>query len=101
MGRVGARHGTPLPGRTGQSDRGIFAWAKQGRRAKGRQERHMTPREGMLGDGSPGYTETDKKEDMKTLHSMGYAQELERRLSRFSNFAVSFSIICILSGGIN
>ncbi len=32
---------------------------------------------------------------------MGYAQELERRLSRFSNFAVSFSIICILSGGIN
>ena len=32
---------------------------------------------------------------------MGYAQELERRLSRFSNFAISFSIICILSGGIN
>nr|WP_088561942.1 amino acid permease [Arboricoccus pini] len=32
---------------------------------------------------------------------MGYAQELERRLSGFSNFAVSFSIICILSGGIN
>jgi amino acid transporter len=61
----------------------------------------MTTREGMLGEASPGYTETDKKEDMKTLHSMGYAQELERRLSRFSNFAVSFSIICILSGGIN
>ena len=48
-----------------------------------------------------GYTEVDKKEDMKVLHGMGYAQELERRLSRFSNFAVSFSIICILSGGIN
>lgn len=48
-----------------------------------------------------GYTETDKQEDIKVLHSMGYAQELERRLSRFSNFAVSFSIICILSGGIN
>src|SRR5215831_3328584 len=48
-----------------------------------------------------GYTEVDKKEDVKVLHSMGYAQELERRLSRFSNFAVSFSIICILSGGIN
>ncbi|MDW6025024.1 amino acid permease [Mesorhizobium sp. BAC0120] len=47
------------------------------------------------------YTETDKREDVKVLHSMGYAQELERRLSRFSNFAVSFSIICILSGGIN
>jgi amino acid transporter len=47
------------------------------------------------------YTETDKHEDMTVLHSMGYAQELERRMSQFSNFAVSFSIICILSGGIN
>jgi amino acid transporter len=47
------------------------------------------------------YTDTDKKEDVKVLHAMGYAQELERRMSRFSNFAVSFSIICILSGGIN
>ena len=32
---------------------------------------------------------------------MGYAQELDRRMGRFSNFAISFSIICILSGGIN
>jgi amino acid transporter len=32
---------------------------------------------------------------------MGYAQELARRMSGFSNFAISFSIICILSGGIN
>jgi amino acid transporter len=48
-----------------------------------------------------GYSEADKKEDVKMLHSMGYAQELERRMSVFSNFAVSFSIICILSGGIN
>jgi len=40
-------------------------------------------------------------EDVKILHSMGYAQELARRLGRFSNFAISFSIICILSGGIN
>src|SRR6478609_696079 len=47
------------------------------------------------------YTDVDKKEDVKVLHGMGYAQELDRRLSRFSNFAVSFSIICILSGGIN
>jgi len=31
---------------------------------------------------------------------MGYAQELERRMSGFSNFAISFSIICILAGGI-
>lgn len=40
-------------------------------------------------------------EDIKTLHSMGYAQELSRRMHAFSNFAISFSIICILSGGIN
>lgn len=47
------------------------------------------------------YSDKDKREDVKVLHSMGYAQELERRMSSFSNFAVSFSIICILSGGIN
>lgn len=40
-------------------------------------------------------------DDVKTLHSMGYAQELARRMGHFSNFAISFSIICILSGGIN
>ncbi len=40
-------------------------------------------------------------EDVKILHSMGYAQELARRMGGFSNFAISFSIICILSGGIN
>ncbi len=47
------------------------------------------------------YTEAEKKADMKVLHGMGYAQELERSMSKFSNFAISFSIICILSGGIN
>jgi hypothetical protein len=40
-------------------------------------------------------------EDIKILNSMGYAQELARRMHAFSNFAISFSIICILSGGIN
>lgn len=40
-------------------------------------------------------------DDKKLLHSMGYAQELSRSMSKFSNFAISFSIICILSGGIN
>ena len=47
------------------------------------------------------YTDSDHHEDVKTLHGMGYAQELSRSMSRFSNFAISFSIICILSGGIN
>ena len=31
---------------------------------------------------------------------MGYSQELARRLGRFSNFALSLSIICILAGGV-
>ncbi len=39
-------------------------------------------------------------EDEKVLHGMGYAQELARRMGGFSNFAISFSIICILAGGI-
>jgi amino acid transporter len=43
----------------------------------------------------------DHDEDIKILHGMGYAQELSRSMSKFSNFAISFSIICILSGGIN
>ena len=36
--------------------------------------------------------------DVDTLHRLGYAQELRRRMSTFSNFAVSFTIISILSG---
>jgi amino acid permease (GABA permease) len=36
--------------------------------------------------------------DEEILHQMGYAQELRRRMSGFSNFAVSFTIISILSG---
>lgn len=47
------------------------------------------------------YNDNAKHEDMKVLHGMGYAQELSRSMSKFSNFAISFSIICILSGGIN
>jgi amino acid transporter len=36
--------------------------------------------------------------DEEKLHQMGYAQELARRMSRFNNFAISFTIISILSG---
>ena len=36
--------------------------------------------------------------DEQRLHELGYAQELIRRMSGFSNFAVSFTIISILSG---
>jgi len=38
--------------------------------------------------------------DSAMLARLGYAQDLQRRMSRFSNFAVSFAIICILAGGI-
>ncbi|WP_222432158.1 amino acid permease [Leekyejoonella antrihumi] len=37
-------------------------------------------------------------EDERRLHEMGYAQELRRHMSAFSNFAVSFTIISVLSG---
>jgi amino acid transporter len=50
---------------------------------------------------SDDYTAKDRHEDIKVLHGMGYAQELSRSMTKFSNFAISFSIICILSGGIN
>lgn len=38
------------------------------------------------------------KTDVERLHEMGYAQELKRGMGAFSNFAVSFTIISILSG---
>jgi len=52
---------------------------------------------------NPGHQAGDHAhdDDVKLLHSMGYAQELKRSMGKFSNFAISFSIICILSGGIN
>jgi amino acid transporter len=36
--------------------------------------------------------------DREQLHELGYAQELRRGMRTFSNFAVSFTIISILSG---
>jgi amino acid permease (GABA permease) len=42
--------------------------------------------------------ETAISTDEEILHGLGYAQELRRRMSGFSNFAVSFTIISILSG---
>jgi hypothetical protein len=57
-------------------------------------ERHVS------GVAAPGYTDKDKLEDVKVLHGMGYAQELDRRMKMFSNFAISFSIISILTGAV-
>jgi amino acid permease (GABA permease) len=46
------------------------------------------------GPAAPAHELTDEER----LHQMGYAQELNRSMSRFSNFAISFTIISILSG---
>ena len=39
-------------------------------------------------------------DDERTLHALGYPQELSRRMSGFSSLALSMSIICVLSGGV-
>ena len=39
-------------------------------------------------------------QDVKDLHGLGYAQELFRTMGGFSNFAISFSIISILTGAV-
>src|SRR3984893_2139035 len=44
--------------------------------------------------------ETLLREDRETLNRLGYAQELLREMGGFSNFAVSFSIISILTGAV-
>ena len=46
----------------------------------------------------PGGRASGVDADVAQLHTLGYAQELRRRMSGFSNFAVSFTIISILSG---
>src|SRR5262245_8330142 len=37
---------------------------------------------------------------MRDLHRLGYAQQLFREMGGFSNFAISFSIISVLTGAI-
>ncbi|HEV2006810.1 MAG TPA: amino acid permease [Candidatus Limnocylindrales bacterium] len=40
------------------------------------------------------------RQDTQDLHGLGYAQELLRSMGGFSNFAISFSIISILTGAV-
>jgi amino acid transporter len=40
------------------------------------------------------------QQDIRDLHKLGYAQELFRTMGGFSNFAISFSIISILTGAV-
>jgi amino acid transporter len=44
--------------------------------------------------------EQQLEQDIKDLHGLGYAQELFRTMGGFSNFAISFSIISILTGAV-
>jgi amino acid transporter len=45
-------------------------------------------------------TTHDAREDAQELGKLGYAQELFRTMGGFSNFAISFSIISILTGAV-
>ncbi|GAA3587506.1 amino acid permease [Kribbella ginsengisoli] len=55
-------------------------------------------RKGLYEDHWEAFVSNDLTDDEKRLHQLGYAQELSRTMSGFSNFAVSFTIISILSG---
>ena len=44
--------------------------------------------------------EQQLQQDIRDLHGLGYAQELFRTMGGFSNFAISFSIISILTGAV-
>src|SRR5258708_38001024 len=52
----------------------------------------------MAADNPQSAASNNLTDDTRRLHELGYAQELARRMSGFSNFAVSFTIISILSG---
>src|SRR6201992_800057 len=43
-------------------------------------------------------TTSERSSDEQRLAELGYAQELKRGWSSFSNFAISFSIISVLAG---
>jgi amino acid transporter len=47
-----------------------------------------------------GTSTTTERDDETRLAELGYKQDLERRMSGFQNFAISFTIISILSGAL-
>ena len=47
---------------------------------------------------APGDSGHHLSEDERTLHTLGYAQQLFRGMGGFQNFAISFTIISILAG---
>ena len=49
---------------------------------------------------APQSREEKIRQDVHDLHGLGYAQELFRTMGGFSNFAISFTIISILTGAV-
>ncbi len=64
-----------------------------GRRPEQRPKPHTTTLEGYV-------SQATIDADRDRLHELGYAQELDRGMSTFSNFAISFSIISVLAGAV-
>ncbi len=58
----------------------------------------MSSNEPLTRTGTAADRPPEHDSDTSRLHQLGYAQELARHMSGFSNFAVSFTIISILSG---
>jgi amino acid transporter len=53
-----------------------------------------------MADPAPASHDEIIEQDIRDLHRLGYAQQLYREMGGFSNFAISFSIISILTGAI-
>ena len=69
-------------------------------RSTGRQTATGPLTEGGTDDTGSVPAKTQIKQDVADLHRLGYAQELFRSMGGFSNFAISFSIISILTGAV-
>jgi amino acid transporter len=66
----------------------------------GTRPQRSEPR-GLREDPMQGRSRDDAiQQDVRDLHQLGYAQELFRTMGGFSNFAISFSIISILTGAV-
>src|ERR1035437_4825829 len=61
---------------------------------------NLGSRRSRMAQQAPKTREETIKQDVHDLHGLGYAQELFRTMGGFSNFAISFTIISILTGAV-
>src|ERR1035437_6720844 len=61
---------------------------------------HLASRRSRMAQQAPQSREEKIRQDVHDLHGLGYAQELFRTMGGFSNFAISFTIISILTGAV-